>query len=123
MELELQEGAGHLAATLLGRVTLGESLATFKRIFDVAAERFLEKILVDARQVEGALSDLERYQLGRKLAEYCLSRSPALKVATVGTPPTITGFAARVAFNRGLTAEIFSDPAEALEWLNRVAQR
>ena len=39
------------------------------------------------------------------------------KVATVGKPPLINGLAARVASNRGLVAETFSELQEAMDWL------
>jgi hypothetical protein len=51
------------------------------------------------------------------MAEYCRSRSITPKIATVGKPPLIDGFAARVAWNRGLIAETFLDVQKAMDWL------
>ena len=61
---------------------------------------------------------MKRYELGRTLAEYCNSRSLTPTVATVGKLPLINGFAARVAWNRGLVAETFSELQKAMDWLN-----
>jgi hypothetical protein len=60
---------------------------------------------------------MERYELGRTMAEYCSSRSITPKVATVGKPPLINGFGARVAWNRGLVAETFLELQKATDWL------
>jgi hypothetical protein len=57
--------------------------------------------------VEGELSDLERYEIGKSMAENCLNHSMFPAVAVVGKPPTITGFEALVATNRGLTVFTF----------------
>jgi hypothetical protein len=40
------------------------------------------------------------------------------KIATVGEPPLIDGSAARVASNRELVAETFSELQKAIEWMN-----
>jgi hypothetical protein len=77
----------------------------------------LDWILVDCSSVEGELSTLDRYELGRSVAEYCNSRSTTPKIATVGKLPLITGFAALVASNRALVAETFSELQEAIDWL------
>lgn len=45
-------------------------------------------------------------------------RPIAAKSWTIGKLPTIDGFAARVAWNRGLLAEVFSEQQAALDWLN-----
>ena len=57
--------------------------------------------------MEGELSDLERYEIGKSMAENCLSHSMFPTIALVGKPPTITGFEALVATNRGLTVFTF----------------
>jgi hypothetical protein len=105
--------------TVVGRVSLSEAIGVYKQACDVAAERGFNKILVDGLSVEGELSTLERYEVGRTMAEYCLSRSMNPKIATVGTPPTVNGFGTLVARNRGIVAETFSELQKARDWLNR----
>jgi hypothetical protein len=75
-------------------------------------------ILADASAAEGKLSDMDRYQLGRSMAEYYISKRLVFKVAIVGKPPLINGFGALVASNRGVATETFSDTAHATRWLN-----
>jgi hypothetical protein len=115
--VDLESKDGILVATAEGRVSLSEAISVFTNPCDVAVDSGLDWILVDASSVEGELSTLERYELGRTVAEYCNSRSLALKVATVGKPPLINGFGARVALNRGLVAETFPELQKAMNWL------
>jgi hypothetical protein len=117
MDLKVESKEGVLVATAAGRVSLSEVIGVFTKVCDVAAERGLDQILVDCLSVEGELSTMERYELGRTMAEYCHSQSISPKVATVGKLPLIDGFAARVASNRGLVAETFPELQKAMDWL------
>jgi hypothetical protein len=109
---------GILFATAAGRVSLSDAISVFTKACDVSEER-VYRILVDCLSVEGELSDMERYELGRTMAEYCNSRSLTPRVATFGYPPLINGFAAQVAWNRGLVADTFSELQIAMDWLKR----
>ena len=51
------------------------------------------------------------------MAEYCVSKSVSPKVAVIGELAAITGFASKVASNRGLTTKTFSESQSALQWL------
>jgi len=117
-DLKAESKDGILVATAAGRVSLRDAISVFTNVCDVAAQSGVDRILVDCLSVEGELSTMERYELGRTMAEYCTSRSLTPKVATVGCPPLINGFAARVAWNRGLVAETFSESQKARDWLN-----
>jgi hypothetical protein len=110
-----------LVAKADGQVSLSEVVSIFTKACDVAAEKGFDRILVDCLQVEGELATLERYELGRKVAEYCLNRSFNPKIATVGKLPLVDGFGALVAGNRGLTAETFSELPKAMDWLKAFA--
>ena len=117
MDLKVDSEEGVLVATAAGPVSLSEAISVFTKACDLAAEKGIDRILVDCLSVEGELSIMERYELGRTLAEYCQSRSITPKVATAGKPPLINGFAARVAWNRGLVAETFWELQKARDWL------
>ena len=119
IDLKVEPEDRIVVATVEGRVSLSEATNVFTKACDAAAESGFALILVDCLSVEGELSTMERYELGRALAEYCNSRSIAAKVATVGKAPLINGFAALVARNRGLVAETFSETQEAISWLKR----
>jgi hypothetical protein len=71
----------------------------------------------------GELSVVNLYAVGKAMAEYCESKSVHPKLAVIGKPPTVTGFGANVASNRGLTSKTFSDSQSALNWLRALVRR
>src|SRR5579863_109224 len=120
MDLTFEPREGFLLATVAGRKSLHEAIESSKKALDCADELGFDRILIDCSAVEGKLSDLEAYELGRTMAEYSRSRckNPP-HVATLGKQPTINGFVAQVAWNRGLNAKTFAELQPALDWLNR----
>ena len=117
MDLALESGDGLLLAKLTGRVSCSEAIELCKNISDAAAERGFGKILLDCLAVEGELSIMERYEIGKTMAQNCRTRSRTPTVALIGKPPTITGFEADVAMNRGLLVVKFSERQAGLDWL------
>jgi hypothetical protein len=118
MDVKLESREGFLLATAAGRLSLAEALELGRNVCDTALERGLDGILVDCLELEGDLSNGARYELGKTIAEYCRSRSMNKRVAVIGKKPTITGFSARLAANRGATVQTFSERQAAMEWLN-----
>ena len=98
-------------------------LRFFRNVIDTATERGFDKILIDFLAVTGELSDLDLYEVGKTMAEYCVSKSINPKVAVIGKPPTVTGFGATVASNRGLISKTFSESRPALNWLRAFASK
>jgi len=116
MHLKLESRDGFLLATATGRVSSSKAREWCKNICGPAAERGFNRIVLDCLEVEGELSDLERYEIGKAMAENCLNRwFPTIVI--IGKPPTITGFEALVARNRGLTVFTFPDRQTGLDWL------
>jgi hypothetical protein len=118
MDLKLESRQDFLLATPSGRVSPAEALEVCKSVCDSATERGFGKIVIDCLAVEGELSVMERYEHGKTLVEYCRTRSITPAVALVGKPPTITGFLAEVARNRGLIVVTFSELQPAMDWIN-----
>jgi hypothetical protein len=118
MHLKLESRDGYLLATASGRASFAKALDLSKNVCDAAAERGFSKILYDYRAVEGELSVMEWYEIGKTMAEYRLSRSGTPVIAVVGKPPTITEFGAEVARNRGLLVLTFPELQPAVDWLN-----
>src|ERR1700756_4371160 len=84
---------GHfLLVTLTGNVDLSSSVRLFNQAFDVAAQKRVEKILINALSVAGTLSTLERYALGVKVTAHITQLRTNPKVAFVGVLPTLDGF-------------------------------
>jgi hypothetical protein len=114
-QIGLQEGL--LLANVTGAVSFSRSVELYKEACDTAATKGLHKILIDCLGLEGELSHLERYKLGREMAEHWRHSQIPLKIAVLGTPPTITGFAVGVSQNHGANIEAFADRMRALAWL------
>ena len=118
MDLTLEPRDGFLLATATGQVSLDAVLELHRTICDAATKGRFNKILYDCSAITGELSVLEEYQIAKTIADYCVSKSVNPKVALIGRPPSVTGFAAEVASNRGLLVSTFSERQAALDWLN-----
>ena len=123
MELKLESRDGVLLATVTGAVSFSAALERWKNVCDAAAERGCGKILFDLLGADGELSALEKYEVSKTIVEYCKIRSMSPTVAVVGKPPTVTGFGALVASNRGMVIVMFSERQTALDWLNRFGSK
>jgi hypothetical protein len=125
MDFTIESRNGLLWVTITGEASLNNAVKIFQEAVDAAVQEGTNLILIDCSAMTGVLSGLDRYDLGSISAEYALQRSEgsiAFKVAVVGTPPVIDGFAALVASNRGVTTETFLDMSNAIEWLNPFAR-
>jgi hypothetical protein len=78
---------------------------------------------MDFLAVTGELAVMDLYEVGKAMAEYCVSKSICPKVALIGKPPLVTGFGAEVASNRGLTSKTFSESDAALRWLRAMGSK
>ena len=116
MDLKLESREGVLLAMVTGRVSFREAVECWKTVCDAAARDGCDRILCDWLGAEGVISDVEKYEISKIIVEYCQpSLSPT--VAVVGKPPTITGFGALVASNRGLMILTFPERQAGLDWL------
>lgn len=106
-----------LLVTASGSFELDAALRLLKQVCDTAKEKEVNKILVNCLAMDGELPTFERYHLGATIAEYIKQRRMNPRLAIVGKPPTIDGFAVRVAQNRDLVTKMFSNPQEAMGWL------
>jgi hypothetical protein len=108
-----------LVATATGTVAFEPALKILKGICDLAAEKGVHKILVNALAVDGTLSTTERYQHAVQLTGHLQQLQFNPRVAIVGVPPALDGFGVRVAQNRDVCVELFPSVEEALSWLAR----
>jgi hypothetical protein len=116
IDIELQGAL--MLVTARGDLAFDAALRLLKQVCDTAAEKQVNKILVNSLAVEGELSTFERYRIGVQIAAYIRQRQLNPKLAFVGQPPEVDGFGVRVAQNRGVTTEVFSSQQEALNWLD-----
>jgi len=108
-----------LLVTASGSVAYAPAFRLLKQVFDIAAEKQVNKILVNSFTVDGELSQLERYHLGVQLAAYLKQNHMNPRIAVVGKPPTTNGVAVGIVRNREVTAEVFPSEQRALEWLDK----
>ena len=94
------------------------ALRVYEQVFNTAAEKQVNKILLNTLAMDGHLSPLESYHLGVQVAAYLKQRRMNPRLAIVGKPPAIDGLGVGVARNRRVTAEAFQSEKEALGWLD-----
>lgn len=117
MDVDIEIEGEVLIVKAAGTVTYDTALKLFIDASDRSAERQMRKILVNCLALSGALSTIERYRLGVTVSEYLQSREVIPRIALVGIPPTMNGFGATVAQNRGTITQLFQTQDEALNWL------
>jgi hypothetical protein len=121
IDIELQGGLLFVTAT--GRLAFDSAWRLLKQVFETAAEKQVNEVLVNTLTVKGELATFERYALGVEIASYLSERRINLKLAFVGVPPALNGFVVRVAQNRGIVTEMFSTLQEAMKWLEEPERR
>ena len=99
-----------------GKYAFEELFGFLGRVREVAEEAYQRKILIDSRLLEGNMTEGERFEGGKKIAEVFGSR---FRVALVMPPKTITKLGELAAVNRG--ADFLVSPVldEAITWLLR----
>jgi len=117
MRIEIEPRPDHLLAVASGSFDHAQLADVLKDIFTASSRHGLRKILIDARTLEGEISLMARYDLGRIAAE--LQREP-VRIAVVASEDQIwpDRFGENVANNRGVMAKVTTDIAEALKWLH-----
>jgi hypothetical protein len=118
MDLSFEAKDGVLYGSIRGPFTLREAVDAFTEVCIRALKLGVTKALVDCQDAVGQLSTIERYQLGEQVAFNCHAITAAMvRVAVIGAPPLVNGFAALVASNRGLQSRTFPNVEEASQWL------
>jgi hypothetical protein len=118
MAVKFESRTDCVFATFLGPVTAEVMLQDSCQTIDVAIERGQRLIVIDCSALQGNLTASERFKVGESGAAYAFTKARKLrpKVALVGKPPLIDGFAVIVAANRGINAKVFCEIPQALEW-------
>jgi len=98
-----------LLVVVNGELSFNAAWDVLKQTYDTALEKHVDLILVDSLAVEGKLTTFEKYRLGTETVTYFRSRLMQPRIACVGKPPSVDGFAVLVAKNRWVAAEMFSN--------------
>jgi hypothetical protein len=111
---------GYLEMGCTGTYSRTEALRVGEEAYTEAARSNREALLVDVRGVTGRVPTiLDRFEFGTRIAKHYLKFDPRIRLAVLGHEPMIhpQRFGELVARNRGADARVFTDEAEALDWL------
>jgi hypothetical protein len=110
--------ATHVRLHCLGVFDFSSALMLLDQAFELARQTGLEAVLIDARELEGAPTTMERYHWGVQIATRSAA-GPRIRIAVVGNEPIIDPdrFGEIVATNRGASGRAFTDLQEAIAWL------
>lgn len=115
--------ADHVLATYEGKLDATELEGSCQEALNLAAANELRAVLLDVRNVDGSLSDLQRYELGLKAVGLQANYLPRIAIAVLGHEPLIDPrrFGETVAQNRGGLVRVFTDQAAIREWIQGFA--
>lgn len=105
---------GILVVNLSGTAECAACLQTWRQVVNVAAEKGVTGILMNALAVDGSVDTRDHNLIESVVPSYLAERQLDIKRALVGRPPTVirTGGTGRES-----KAEVFSTVGEALRWL------
>jgi hypothetical protein len=115
LDIEIEDGL--LVAFLHGTLSFDALRRVLQQVLDRAREQQLDHILLDMLAVEGVLTTLERYDLGKQTAYYIHRHHMNPRIAFADRPPAADGFGVLVARNLGVVTEMFRTREKALDWL------
>jgi len=125
IQTEADVRGGYLYLSCTGAFSSDSLLRVFKKGFAIAEKKELMAVLVDARGLEGpSPSILQRFALGKLLAEIQHRQSPCIRMVVVGDEPFVSHdkFGETVAVNRGAVGKVFTDIDEAVTWVEQLIE-
>lgn len=111
---------GYLLLDCSGSFSLEEVLRLYEQAFALAAAAGCEAVLIDARNVTGREPTMtERYAQAVHVADLQAAQTPRIRLAVLGHEPLVhkERFGQIVATNRGALVGVFTDEAQAIDWL------
>ena len=94
--------------------SLRRFLTTIRRIGQYCKHKTLDKVLINARNLQDDISNLDRYEIGKEIAK---AIGPKIMVAVVANSNIINYMTEHSAVNRGAKLQMFTDTQKAMEWL------
>ncbi|MBI1423310.1 MAG: hypothetical protein GC149_07580 [Gammaproteobacteria bacterium] len=121
----IQPESGFLRVIASGSFSLGEAKAGFLDVLDAVKQHRLTKVLIDARELSGDPTTMERFGYGQFVAQTVnevigrsMAHSP--RFAYVLKAPFLhpEKLSETIAGNRGVALKIFDNIDSAMEWLD-----
>jgi hypothetical protein len=108
----------HLFARASGVRTRDSVVALTNEIFDATVANGLSKTLIDVKELEGRLGALDNYLIVTEVFQKLRGKGVNKAAIVDEQAPSLQGwFLETVARNRGFNIRIFTDHADALEWI------
>jgi len=105
----------HLRVEFRGSYTFADLIKQIEPIKNAANEARRDHILMDARSIEGRMSESEKFFVGSHIAEVFGGRRKAVALMPAGY---VTKLGEMAAVNRGARFLAPESEEEALKWLN-----
>jgi hypothetical protein len=123
MNVQLVQHNEYLAILVSGTYTTDEAVARFANVLAACELTGLGKVLIDFRQMAGALAATEKiiygFQISDQYREYSARTNQVIKLAYLGSPPAVSTYepGLEVAVQSALPVALFTDESKAYEWL------
>ncbi|HEY7769362.1 hypothetical protein [Longimicrobium sp.] len=103
-----------------GTMNSKEFVVALNRGLESAARSGRRAVLIDALNVQGSLTTVERFELGSEIARAQRAQAAITAIVVVGHEPPLDPerFAETVAINRGAVGKSFTGLAEAEQWID-----
>ena len=108
----------HLRIDLFGIYDFLELMRLIERVEKMAKESNRDLVLIDARSMDGHMTESEKFFAGAKIAEVYGSRT---KIAGIMKAGEVTKLGEMAAVNRGAKLLMTESEKEAIEWLFKPA--
>ena len=122
LTIKSEENDGYLQITCRGVYEFNDILNVFEGAFRLAEESNNKYLLLDIREITGITpSTIDRFEIGRLVAEIQRSLITFIQIAVVGNEPMIDPqrFGEIVALNRGAVGKVFTDLDQAIVWIKK----
>jgi hypothetical protein len=115
-KIQMEQMPGYLAARFIGAGAPGEVSRQFESIAEHCKRTRNDKLLIDTTEYDVKASTFDRFLLGERSQIFAIHR---IKVAFFCRSEQIDPqkFGALVAWNRGVSVDVFADFKAAEEWL------
>jgi hypothetical protein len=116
LNLQLEEKEAYLLATVSGEFDLREAKQRLPEFFETVRAYEQGKCLIDARNLTGRISLMERYEFARFMAEITATK---IRIAVVAAERHVwrDRFFETAAVNRGIVLKVTTSVEEGEEWL------
>ena len=104
----------HLKIDMVGDYDFLELMRLIEKVETMAKEADRDLVLIDARAIQGRMTESEKFFAGAKIAEVYGSR---IKIAAIMKAGEVTKLGEMAAVNRGARLLITESEKEAIDWL------